>query len=166
MTTLPSFGGPPAQSNFTSSSWTPDAIITLRNGMTLTASYSMTGQTNVANGNVTESNQDDFAGTLSHSFVLPQAFGRARRLVRSQLSLNLDKSTTCLQTTDQTSCSSVSDTRRQQYQANLNTDLAKILTGGLQVTYSISEAQQLDTKLSQIIISATFQLSLFAGDYR
>lgn len=165
-TTLPTFGSTPALSSFTSTSWTPDATITFKNGLNITASYSLAGQTNLTNGNVTQSDQDDFSGVVSHSFLLPQSFGRVRRLVRSQLSINLDKSTSCLQTTGQNMCSSISDTRRQEYRANLDTDLAKILTGGLQVTYSITEAAQLASKFSDIIISATFQLSLFAGDYR
>ena len=40
------------------------------------------------------------------------------------------------------------------------------MTGGLQFSYSLSEARHLDQKFSQIIIVASFQLSLFAGDYR
>jgi hypothetical protein len=48
----------------------------------------------------------------------------------------------------------------------LDTDLLQTLSGGLQVGYSVNDARHLSRRTSQISIIASFQLSLFAGDYR
>ena len=48
----------------------------------------------------------------------------------------------------------------------LDTDLLQTLTGGLQVGYTVNDARHLSQRTSQISIIASFQLSLFAGDYR
>jgi hypothetical protein len=149
-----------------SSSWTPDATATLRNGMVVNVTYAMLKQENEANGNLTELDQDNITANLSHAFTLPRAFGRVRRSVRSQLTGVLAKTTTCLRQSAEPGCRNVSDTRRQEFRATFDADLARIMTGGLQFSYALNEARHLDQKFSQIIILASFQLSLFAGDYR
>jgi hypothetical protein len=60
----------------------------------------------------------------------------------------------------------VSDVRRQEVRGGLDTDLTQIVTGGLHGAWSVNDARHLNRKTSQITISATFQISLFAGDYR
>jgi hypothetical protein len=165
-TILPTVSGKPARVQNTSSTWTPDAQVTLRNGMVFTVSYSILNQENEANGNRTILDQKDLTAGFNHAFTLPASISRVRRIVRSQLSAVLSKSLTCLQGSGSSSCSGVSDTRRQEYRANLDTDFARILTGGLQFSYTLNDARSLDRKFSQITLSASFQLSLFAGDYR
>jgi hypothetical protein len=166
VTTLPSFNGTPVQVKNSSSTWTPDAQVTLRNGMNFTVSYNLLDQENAANGNLTVLTQRDWTAGFNNAFALPVSISRTRRVVRSQLAAVLSKSLTCLQSKGTAKCTSVSDTRRQEFRANLDTDLAQILTGGLQFSYSLNDARSLDRKFSQIILSANFQLSLFAGDYR
>ncbi|MEO8636457.1 MAG: cell surface protein SprA [Gemmatimonadales bacterium] len=165
-TLVPNRAGPAVQGATHSSNFTPDAQITFRNGMAFTVSYAIVGQENQSNGNLTRLDQHDLTAGFNHAFLLPAAISRTRKLVRSQLSGALSKSVTCLERFGQSACTGVSDTRRQEVRASLDTDLAQILTGGLQFTYSLNEARHLDRKISQIIISASFQLSLFAGDYR
>ena len=64
------------------------------------------------------------------------------------------------------SCETISDPRRRELRAGLDTDVLQTLTAGLQFAYSVSEARHLNRKFSQMIITASVQLSLFAGDYR
>ncbi len=165
-TTLPSFGGRPVQVKNTSSNWTPDAQVTLRNGMSFTVAYSLLDQQNEANGNLTMLTQRDLTAGFNNAFALPAAISRTRRVVRSQLAAVLSNSLTCLRSSGSPRCIGVSDTRREEFRANFDTDIAQILTGGLQFSYSLNDARSLDRKFSQIILSANFQLSLFAGDYR
>lgn len=165
-TLVPSLAGRAVQGATHASNFTPDAQLTLRNGMSFTFSYAIVGQENQANGNLTRLDQHDLTAGFNHAFQLPASISRTRKLVRSQLSGALSKSVTCFERVGLTSCTGVSDTRRQELRASLDTDLARILTGGLQFTYSLNEARHLDKKISQIAISASFQLSLFAGDYR
>lgn len=47
-----------------------------------------------------------------------------------------------------------------------DTDLMQTLSGGLEVDYSINDARHLSQRTSQISIIMSFQLSLFAGDYK
>lgn len=165
-TVLPSIGGRSSLVRNISSTWTPDAQITLRNGMVFTASYSILNQENEANANLTVLEQKDFTAGFNHAFTLPASVSRVRRIIRSQLSTVISKSVTCLRSVGASECRGVSDTRRREFRANLDTDLARIVTGGLQVSYTLNEARSLDRKVSQIILTASFQLSLFAGDYR
>jgi len=165
-TLLPSANGTTAETINNSSTWVPDAQVTLRNGMAFVFSYSMLDQENTANGNLTQTDQDDFTTGWNYSFQSPAIFGRTRRAVRTQLTGVLSKGISCLERAGDTDCEVVSDNRRKEARATLDTDLARILTGGLQFSYSLIEAKHLDRKFSQIVISASFQVSLYAGDYR
>ena len=75
-------------------------------------------------------------------------------------------STSCLQQRDLVDCTVISDVTRQELRGGLDTDLLQTLTGGLQLGYSVNDARHLSRRTSQISIIASFQLSLFAGDYR
>jgi hypothetical protein len=165
-TVPPSFGGVQARTATRSSTWSPDANLTLRNGMNLTFVYSMSRQSNAANGNVTRNEQNDITAGLRHAFPLPRSFGTTRRMVRSQLTALIAKGTTCLVRLGTAGCTGVSDVRRQEFRGTFDTDLGRALTGGLQFSYSLNDVRHLNQKSSQIIISASFQLSLFAGDYQ
>jgi hypothetical protein len=134
--------------------------------MVFTFSYNRLKQENLSSGNLTRTDQNDFTAGFNHAFNLPASISRIRRTVRSQLSGVLSKSTSCLLRNGEDACLTVSDTRRTEARASFDSDLARILTGGLSFSYSLSEARHLDRKFSQIIITASLQLSLFSGDYR
>ncbi len=163
VTTVPNLSGVASVSRQYSRSVTPDAQLTFKNGMALSVSWATLAQRNLANGNLTRLQQDDITAGLNHSFALP---GASRRLIRSQLTGVLGKSVSCLQLRTDTKCNTVSDTRRTEARATLDTDLGRIMTGGLQFSYSLSDARHLDRKFSQMSVTATFTLSLYAGDYR
>ncbi len=165
-TVSPSASGVPIVSRVQSSNFSPDAQIALENGMVFSFAYNKQGQQNRSTGSTSESNQEDVTAGFNHSFNLPTALSRVKRLVRSQLSAVISHGTSCLRRLEEPECSSVSDTRRREIRASLDSDLAKIVTGGLSFSYSLNEARHLDRKFSQIIITASLQLSLFAGDYR
>jgi hypothetical protein len=165
-TTTPSVEGPPILARSFSSTITPDAQLTLRNGMVFTFAYNRLKQENLSSGNLTRTTQNDLTAGLNHAFNLPTSISRIRRTIRSQLSGVLSRSTSCLLRNGDDGCVTVSDTRRTEARASFDSDLAKILTGGLSFSYSLSEARHLDRKFSQIIVTASLQLSLFSGDYR
>jgi hypothetical protein len=162
----PSVTGPPIESRIYSSSLVPDATISLKNGMVFIFSYNMLDQENRNSGSTSRSEQDDLSAGFNHSFPLPRALGRTRRLVRTQISTVFSKGTSCLQRQAEDACAIISDTRRQELRSSFDSDLARILTGSLSFSYSLSEARHLNRKFQQIIITASMQLSLFAGDYR
>jgi hypothetical protein len=155
-----------ALSATTSSSLTPDLQIGLRNGMSLTFSYATRGQRNENNGNATLLDQNDLSASFTHSFRLPASIARGRKQVRSSLSALTSKTLTCLQRLGQGDCTVISDVRRREIRGGLDTDLVSTVSAGLQFGYTLNDARHLSQRNSQIFLLASFQLSLFAGDYR
>ena len=158
--------GTPALSAINSSSITPDLQLAFRNGMTMTAGLNSLKQRNASNGNETRLDQRDMTGTFNYAFRLPRSISRGRKQVRSSLTALSTTATTCLQQTSLPDCTVVSDVTRQEFRGGLDTDLLQTLTGGLQLGYSVNDARHLSRRTTQISVIASFQLSLFAGDYR
>jgi len=164
--TQPSGGGEGARSATSSATFTPDLQISFRNGLGLTTAYSTRSQRTENNGNATVLDQNDLTGTLSYSFALPASLSRIRKRVRSTLTAVSSKTLTCLEQGSGSDCTVVTDVRRQEVRGGLDTDFLKTVTGGLQFGYSINDARHLSRRTSQIFLLLSFQLSLYAGDYR
>ena len=164
--TQPSIGDAGALSATTSYALTPDLQMSFRNGLAMTLAMQTRSQRSENNGNATELDQDDYTGSVNYSFPLPAAISRLRKQVRSTLTALSSKTLTCLEERGNPGCIVVSDVRRQEIRAGLDTDLLKTVSGGLQFGYSISDARHLSRRTSQLFIMLTFQLSLYAGDYR
>ncbi len=64
---------PGARSAIESSTITPDAQISFRNGVALTLGYSELDQSSLSNGNQTQLDQNDITGSLNYAFRLPRA---------------------------------------------------------------------------------------------
>ncbi len=165
-TLTPSTGGGTAVSRQRRSSLTPDLQLTFSNGIVVSGSWSMLNQRDLSGGNTTRVEQDDITAGVNHAIALPRSLSRTRRIIRSQLTGILSKSTSCLQLRSQAACGVVSDNRRRELRATLDTDLGRIMSGGLQFSYALTEAKHVNRAFSQMTVSASFQLSLYAGDYR
>jgi hypothetical protein len=155
-----------ALSAIESSSISPDLQLGLRNGMSFSFGLNTLKQRNASNGNETRLNQRDLTGSFDYAFRLPQWLSRGRKQVRSSTNFLATTTRSCLQQTDQVECTVVSDVGRRQIRGGLDTDFLQTLSGGLQLNYSINDAKHLSRRTSQISIIASFNLSLFAGDYR
>ena len=164
--TQPSVGGTVATSAISSYALTPDVQFSFRNGLGISLSLSTRSQRTENNGNATELGQDDLIGSLNYSFPLPAMISRVRKQVRSTLTALSSKTLTCLEQGSDPGCIVVSDVRRQEIRGGLDTDLLKTVSGGLQFGYSINDARHVSRRTSQIFLLLTFQLSLYAGDYR
>jgi hypothetical protein len=164
--TQPRLEGSGVVSGTSSSAFTPDLQISLRNGLGLTAAYSTRSQRTENNGNATLLDQDDVTGTLNYSFMLPRSLSQIRKRVRSNLTGIVSKTSTCLEQGSSSGCTVVSDVRRKEIRGGLDTDLLRTVTGGLQFGYSINDARHLSQRTSQIFLLLSFQMSLYAGDYR
>ena len=158
--------GPSALTSISSSSLTPDLQVGFRNGISLSFSLSTTEQENLSNGNQTRLNQNDMTSALNYAFRLPRSVSKARRPVRSSLSYLQTEARSCLRQRTDTECEVISDVIRHEVRGGLDTDLMQTLSGGLQLSYSLNDAKHLSRRTSQISVIASFQLSLFAGDYR
>jgi len=166
-TTSPgAIGAEPTVSSTKSSSVTPDLQVGFTNGVALTVAYNMLDQESENNGNLNRLNQDDINGSLNYSFPLPFRINRQKKVARSSLTALWSKAVTCLDRPSVSECEVTSDTRRQELRAGVDTDVMQTLSAGLQFSYSVNEARHINRKFSQMIITASVQLSLFAGDYR
>ena len=155
-----------AQSAIESSTFTPDAQLNFRNGVSLTLGYSELDQSSLSNGNNTQLDQNDLSGALNYAFRLPRSLSRLRKQVRTSLNFTSTDALTCLEQRGQEGCIVISDVSRYELRGGLDTDLLQTVSAGLQVGYSLNDARHLSRRISQISILASFQLSLFAGDYR
>jgi hypothetical protein len=164
-TLQPGAGGNARTATF-SSSLTPDLQLGLRNGMVLLVGYNSNSQRNENNGNTMESDQNDLTGTFSYVFRLPGSISRLRKQVSASLIGIYSSGITCLTRPDQPECQVISDTKRTELRGSLDTDLLKLMRGGIQFGYSVSDARHLNRRISQIYFAITMQLSLYAGDYR
>jgi Motility related/secretion protein len=158
--------GSPAATSISSRSITPDVQLGLRNGMSVTLGLNVLDQDNLSNGNETRLDQNDITGAFNYAFRLPRSVSRQRKQVRSSLTYLQTAAKTCLLQGTAVECIPISDVRRREMRGGLDTDLLQTLSGGLQVGYSVNDARHLNRRTSQISIVASFQLSLFAGDYR
>ena len=159
-------GSAGARSAIESSTITPDAQISFRNGVSLTLGYSELDQSSLSNGNQTQLDQRDISGSLNYAFRLPRSLSPLRKQVRSSLNFVSTDALTCLEQRGQEECIVISDVSRYEVRGGLDTDLLQTVSAGLQVGYSLNDARHLSRRTSQISILASFQLSLFAGDYR
>jgi hypothetical protein len=155
-----------ARNSTTSTSFSPDLQLGLRNGMSLSASLSSVSQRDERNGTSTLLDQNNILATLSYSFRLPETFSRSRKRVNSSLQARTDHSTTCLISQDEEDCVQVSDTKNQAISANFSTDLGNLLTGAFEFGYLLNAAEHLNRRLSTIYMTISFRLALYAGDLR
>ncbi|MGH7534956.1 MAG: hypothetical protein ACREMG_05165, partial [Gemmatimonadales bacterium] len=123
-------------------------------------------QSNASNGNETQLDQNDITGSVNYAFRLPRVISRLRKPVRSSLTVLSSLARTCLLQRGQGDCRVISDVMRREIRGGLDADLLQTMSAGLQVGYSVNDARHLSRRTSQISIIASFQLSLFAGDYR
>ncbi len=154
------------QTSTLSTSFNPDLQLVFRNGMSVALRYLKTRQENNAFSNLTQSTQQNVNGTFSYAIRLPESISKARKAVRTSLSAGYTAGLNCLASQGTSDCRTLSDVRRQEAQASMDTELFKMLTGGLQLGYVLDDARSLDRKVQQLYLSLNFSLSLFAGDYR
>jgi len=158
--------GAPALTATRSVSINPDLQVGLRNGIQLAMGVTSLTQHNASNGNETLLDQNDLTGSLNYTFRLPRSLSRLRKQARSSLTVISANTRSCLQQRTQSDCTVISDVERKEFRAGLDTDLLQMLGVGLQAGYTINDAKHLSRRTSQISVILSFQLSLFAGDYR
>ncbi len=154
------------QGAINSSAWRPDLQLGLRNGMNLSVSWSTLFQRTRNSSSATVLDQDDWAGSFSHSFRLPFAIGGRRRQVRPSVSVLVTSTRSCLERNNSEECTTISDVRRRELRGGMDTDIASAVSAGLQVGYSLNDARHLNQRTSQISVLASFQWSFDAGGGR
>jgi hypothetical protein len=166
VTRLPVVGGAAARQATLSEAWTRDLQAGFRNGLVVRLGYNTTDQETESNGNLTVLDNDELVGTLNYSFRLPEGISRSRRVIRLTTTGRLANNTSCLDRPTTEGCEVITDFYRRDVLVTLDTDLGRIMTGSLQGNWSINDAKHLNRRTNQLILTAGFSLSLFAGDFR
>jgi hypothetical protein len=166
ITLQPSSTGATARQATSSEAWTRDLQVGFRNGLVVRFGFNTTDQETESNGNLTLIDNDEFLGTVNYSFRLPERVSRSRRVIRASATGRLTDNVSCLDRPTSPECETVTDFYRRDLLVTLDTDLGRILTGQLQANWSINDAKHLNRRTNQLILSLTFTLSLFAGDFR
>ena len=156
-----------AVSGVSSSSFAPDLQLSLRNGLRLTMQYGSSSSEQRSTANTTQVEDSQISGQLSHSFRMPEWLARSRKRVRGILSGRSTHSASCLRTAGEADCSTtLSETLNQELTARLETDLAQLFQGTLDLGYTVSEAKHLNRRISTMYLTVGFQLVLSAGEFR
>ncbi|MGH7732685.1 MAG: hypothetical protein ACREOE_03020, partial [Gemmatimonadales bacterium] len=148
-----------------SSSLSPDAALTFRNGMSMTFNYSKVDQVNAVSGNQSQTAQRTFNASLSDVFRLPESLSHLRRQVRASFSGLRSISTTCASQAGG-ACTSVSDQRRTEISGAFYTDLVALAEAGLSFGYTVTEAREVNQYTTSLFVSATMNIQLSSGGYR
>lgn len=159
-------GGGVSTSATLSRSLSPDLGLTFRNGISLNVNYSDLNQRSQNAGNSTELDQATINGDLNYSLRLPVSISRDRRLARLSAGAQWLTSSSCVRQLGISGCRSFADSRHTEYRAGIDTDFTSTVTGGIRFSYALNEAPSLSQRFSQTILTASLQVSLFAGDYR
>ncbi|HET7026040.1 MAG TPA: cell surface protein SprA [Gemmatimonadales bacterium] len=164
-TFTPEASGTGSTGRILSSSLSPDAALTFRNGMSMTFNYSKVDQVNAASGNQTQVAQRTFNATLNDVFRLPESLSHLRRQVRASFSALRSISTTCL-IQGGGPCTSVSDQRRTEISGAFYTDLVALAEAGLSFGYTVNEAREVNQYTTSLFVSASMNIQLSSGGYR
>ncbi|HVX88461.1 MAG TPA: hypothetical protein VG940_05995, partial [Gemmatimonadales bacterium] len=157
-----------ARSKNTQSVVNPDAMLSLRNGVTVNLAYSHTGTITETGANHTEQATDQWTGTLAHTLRLPASISVTRRPVRASVNGQSSISTTCLLlgASPELGCRTVADVRRLSFSGGFTTDVLPMATAGLNFQYVSNDIRHLNQKTTQLSIVASLRLQLSTGDLR
>ena len=157
-----------ARSRNTQTVVNPDALLSLRNGVTLNVSFSHTGTITETSTNRTEQATDQWTANLSHTLRLPASMSVSRRPLRTSLSGQTSSSTTCLLlgASPELGCQLVADVRHFSLSGGFTTDVLPMATAGLNFQYISNDIRHQSRKTTQLSIVASLRLQLSTGDLR
>ena len=164
---MPSASGT-ARSRTVSGQVNPDLTLGLRNGLTATVSYLRNTQTLEGSDNRTENSIDQWSGTLSQSFRLPQSLSLTRKRVRASVYGQSISTQTCLflASAPDAGCRPIADIRRLTLNGGLSSEVLPLADAGLNFQYVLNDIRNLNQRTSQISIVATLRIQLTSSPLR
>jgi hypothetical protein len=144
----------------------PAVTLILAGGVTASGSYSVIDGERVTSGNTTNTDQADWAASLSFGFRPPAGLIRTRPQIRTSMRFNSSKRVICLIPLGGSECRTVSDSRRQQIDMQMDTGLSEMLRGGAIFSYVLNDLRHTSDRLSQYTFRVFLDLRLFAGEIR
>jgi hypothetical protein len=135
-------------------------------GITTTGRYTKSRTEAVTSGNVTQSDREEWGGTLNFSFRPPASFLALRNRIQTSLNYSRSNLGVCVVRTGSAECRVVSDSWREAFDIRLNTGFSATLRAGLTFSYIVNEQRHVSQKLRQYVFTVFGDISLRAGQLR
>lgn len=145
---------------------TPSLSLSWIGGITTSIQYSVITGESVTSGNVTESDRVVWGGSTSFGFRPPGSIMRLRSPIQTTVSFNASRLAVCLQRAGGEECTTVSDSRRRQFDVRMDTGFTPTLRGGATFSYVVTDQRHLSSRLSQVVFTIFADVNLFAGQLR
>ena len=145
---------------------TPSATIVWRMGLTTGFQYTGSAGEGVTSGNVTESQRNDWGVSARYSFRLPESLVRMRDRVNATVSYNSSNVAVCLLRTGEETCRTISDSRRRQFDARIDTGFSETVRAGMSFSYVLSDLRHTASRLTQVVFAVFADVNLIAGQIR
>ncbi len=116
--------------------------------------------------NLTFTDRRQTGANVSFAFRVPPNLIPLRSDVRTALRYQNTASTVCIQRAGTADCLPVSDSRRREYNLNMDTDMPPNVSAGLSVAYVLTDDRHANRKFSQLVVTANVTVSFSQGDIR
>ncbi|MDQ8164275.1 MAG: cell surface protein SprA, partial [Gemmatimonadota bacterium] len=134
--------------------------------LTTSASFATTRRLDSIPGSRTEAWSRDVGGEVTRSFKLPSEW-ELRSGLRTRASYQRSRVTSWVETLGSgAQRSRIADNGREAISFNADTDVAENLTFSLQGARIVTFDNNINRRVSQVVLSAVLQLSFFAGELR
>jgi hypothetical protein len=121
---------------------------------------------NDRSGNLTLTSRRQTGADVTFAFRLPLQLVPLRSDIRTSLRFNNTASTVCIQRAGTNDCIAVSDSRRREYNLNMDTEMPPNVSAGLSVGYVLTDDRHANRKFSQLVVTANVTMSFSAGEIR
>jgi len=138
--------------------WAPRVITTF--------SYSYNHTESDQSGNVLRADRNDVGADLSFAFRVPPELIPLRSDVRTALRYSNSLSVGCIERAGDSTCVSISDSRRRQMNLTMDTDMPPNVSAGLGISYIVTEDAYANRKFSQFVFTASVTVNFSAGGSR
>jgi len=135
-------------------------------GVSTSGSYSSTKNRLLTSGNIRNTDQVDWNGSLGFGFRPPLNLFRTRSEIRTTVSFTDSQRAVCLVTTGSSECRTVSDSHRRVFDVRMDTGLSETLRGGATFSYVLNQLRHTSEELSQVVFSIYIDYRFFAGEIR
>jgi hypothetical protein len=159
-------GGQGTISESRSKALAPSLTLTWGGGIVTSMQYNTATSDAVTSGNTTRRDQDDWNGSLSFAFRMPQSLVRLRSDIRTAVTYATSTVATCLVQVNTTECVPVSESYRSTLDVRMDTGFSSQVRGGANFSYVINGQRHLSREFSQMVFSVFAEIFFVSGQLR
>jgi cell surface protein SprA len=117
-------------------------------------------------GNITRGDRSSKSADVSFQFRTPQEFLPLKSPVRATLRVLSSVNLLCVERVGGTGCTPIADSRHNEYNLTMDTDMPPSVTAGLSIGYVLNDDRHINRKFSQFTLTASARLYFSAGQVR